>query len=55
MGGASIVNISSIWGSVGVLASVAYQASKAAVRVMSKNAALRYGPRLYAHGGFTAP
>lgn len=38
----SIVNISSIWGLVGAPGVSAYQASKAAVRMMSKNAALSY-------------
>jgi 3alpha(or 20beta)-hydroxysteroid dehydrogenase len=38
----SIVNVSSIWGIVGAAGVSAYQASKAAVRMMSKNAALSY-------------
>lgn len=38
----SIVNVSSIWGIVGAKGVSAYQASKAAVRMMSKNAALTY-------------
>ncbi|WP_168702464.1 SDR family NAD(P)-dependent oxidoreductase [Gordonia paraffinivorans] len=38
----SIVNVSSIWGIVGSSGVAAYQASKAAVRMMSKNAALSY-------------
>ncbi|WP_369991875.1 SDR family NAD(P)-dependent oxidoreductase [Pseudomonas xanthosomatis] len=38
----SIVNVSSIWGIVGASGVSAYQASKAAVRMMSKNAALSY-------------
>lgn len=38
----SIVNVSSIWGIVGTSGVSAYQASKAAVRMMSKNAALSY-------------
>ncbi len=42
-GGGSIVNISSIFGAVGGFgASVAYHSAKGAVRLMSKNAALRY-------------
>lgn len=42
-GGGSIVNISSIFGAVGGFGgSVAYHAAKGAVRLMSKNAALRY-------------
>lgn len=43
-GGGSIVNISSMWGAVGVEESVAYQASKGAVRQMTKSAAVTYGP-----------
>jgi NAD(P)-dependent dehydrogenase (short-subunit alcohol dehydrogenase family) len=38
----SIVNVSSIWGIVGAAGVSAYQASKGAVRLMSKNAALTY-------------
>lgn len=38
----SIVNVSSIWGLVGSDGVAAYQASKAAVWMMSKNAALSY-------------
>lgn len=42
-GGGSIINVSSIFGAVGGFgASVAYHASKGAVRLMSKNAAIRY-------------
>lgn len=42
-GGGSIVNVSSIFGAVGGFgASIAYHASKGAVRLMTKNAALRY-------------
>ena len=42
-GGGSIVNVSSIFGAVGGFGgSVAYHASKGAVRLMTKNAALRY-------------
>jgi NAD(P)-dependent dehydrogenase (short-subunit alcohol dehydrogenase family) len=42
-GGGSIINVSSIFGAVGGFgASVAYHAAKGAVRLMSKNAALRY-------------
>jgi 3alpha(or 20beta)-hydroxysteroid dehydrogenase len=40
--GGSIVNVSSIWGIVGASGVSAYQASKAAVRMMSKNAALSF-------------
>ena len=42
-GGGSIVNISSIFGAVGGFGgSIAYHASKGAVRLMTKNAALHY-------------
>jgi cyclopentanol dehydrogenase len=41
-GGGSIVNISSIAGMVGMSSNVAYQASKAAVRLMTKTAAAQY-------------
>jgi NAD(P)-dependent dehydrogenase (short-subunit alcohol dehydrogenase family) len=42
-GGGSIVNLSSIFGTVGGFGgSVAYHASKGAVRLMTKNAAVRY-------------
>jgi NAD(P)-dependent dehydrogenase (short-subunit alcohol dehydrogenase family) len=42
-GGGSIVNVSSIFGAVGGFGgSVAYHASKGAVRLMTKNAAVRY-------------
>lgn len=41
-GGGSIINSSSIWGTVGAEGSAAYQATKGAVRNMSKNAALTY-------------
>jgi NAD(P)-dependent dehydrogenase (short-subunit alcohol dehydrogenase family) len=42
-GGGSVVNVSSIFGAVGGFgASVAYHASKGAVRLMTKNAAIRY-------------
>ncbi|MER8631572.1 SDR family oxidoreductase [Mesorhizobium opportunistum] len=41
-GGGSIVNTSSIWGIAGAAGVSAYTASKAAVRHMSKNAALTY-------------
>lgn len=42
-GGGSIVNLSSIWGSVGASGAAAYQAAKGAVRNMTKNAAVTYG------------
>src|SRR5687767_15304751 len=42
-GGGSIVNVSSIFGAVGGFGgSIAYHASKGAVRLMTKNAALHY-------------
>jgi NAD(P)-dependent dehydrogenase (short-subunit alcohol dehydrogenase family) len=42
-GGGSIVNLSSIFGAVGGFgSSIAYHASKGAVRLMTKNAAIRY-------------
>jgi NAD(P)-dependent dehydrogenase (short-subunit alcohol dehydrogenase family) len=42
-GGGSIINVSSIFGAVGGFgASVAYHATKGAVRLMTKNAAIRY-------------
>ncbi len=42
-GSGSVINISSIFGAVGGFgASVAYHASKGAVRLMTKNAAIRY-------------
>ena len=43
-GGGSIVNISSIWGLVGSGASLAYHSAKAAVRLMTKTAAVQYAP-----------
>ncbi|WP_332665486.1 SDR family NAD(P)-dependent oxidoreductase [Aeromicrobium sp.] len=41
-GGGSIINISSIWGTVAVSGAHAYHASKGAVRNMSKSAAISY-------------
>lgn len=41
-GRGSIINVSSIWGIVGAAGVAAYTASKGAVRLMSKNAALSY-------------
>jgi NAD(P)-dependent dehydrogenase (short-subunit alcohol dehydrogenase family) len=38
----SIVNVSSIWGTIGAPGAAAYHASKGAVRTMTKNAALTY-------------
>jgi cyclopentanol dehydrogenase len=43
-GGGSIINISSICGIVGSHANAAYHASKGAVRIFSKAAAIQYGP-----------
>lgn len=43
-GSGSIVNVSSIWGLVGAAGVAAYQASKGAVTLMSKNAAVTYAP-----------
>ena len=44
VGGGSIINISSICGIVGSHANAAYHASKGAVRVFSKAAAIQYAP-----------
>lgn len=41
-GGGSIINVSSIWGVSGVAAYLAYQATKGAVRMMTRSAALTY-------------
>lgn len=38
----AIVNVSSIWGTIGAPGAAAYHASKGAVRTMTKNAALTY-------------
>jgi NAD(P)-dependent dehydrogenase (short-subunit alcohol dehydrogenase family) len=38
----SVINVSSIWGIVGAAGVSAYQASKGAVRLMTKNAAITY-------------
>ena len=43
-GGGSIVNILSISGLVGTGMQTAYQASKGAVRIMTKTAAVQYAP-----------
>lgn len=40
--GGSIVNVSSMWGIVGAAGVAAYQASKGAVRTLTKNAAITY-------------
>jgi NAD(P)-dependent dehydrogenase (short-subunit alcohol dehydrogenase family) len=44
VGGGSIINISSICGIVGSHANAAYHASKGAVRIFSKAAAIQYAP-----------
>ncbi len=41
-GGGSIINISSVAGLIGVGAAAAYQASKGAVRILTKSAAVQY-------------
>jgi NAD(P)-dependent dehydrogenase (short-subunit alcohol dehydrogenase family) len=43
-GGGSIVNVSSIMGTVGSGVATAYQCSKGAVRVLTKQAAVQYAP-----------
>ena len=43
-GGGSIITISSICGIIGSLANAAYHASKGAVRIFSKAAAIQYAP-----------
>jgi NAD(P)-dependent dehydrogenase (short-subunit alcohol dehydrogenase family) len=43
-GGGSIINTSSIWGLAGTEEYIGYQATKGAVRLMSKSAALTYAP-----------
>ncbi|HUA36586.1 MAG TPA: glucose 1-dehydrogenase [Candidatus Binataceae bacterium] len=43
-GGGSIINISSIYGLIGSDGSTAYHASKGAVRLMTKSAAIQYAP-----------
>jgi NAD(P)-dependent dehydrogenase (short-subunit alcohol dehydrogenase family) len=45
VGRGSVINVSSIWGIVGAAGVSAYQASKGAVRLMSKNAAMTYAER----------
>ncbi len=44
-GNAAIVNISSLYGLIGSAGAISYHASKAAVRVMSKGAALEFAKR----------
>lgn len=41
-GSGSIINVSSIWGNVGIPGAVAYHATKGAVRTMTKNAAVTH-------------
>ena len=43
-GGGSIINISSIYGLIGSGGSAAYHASKGAVRILTKTAAIEFGP-----------
>ena len=43
-GGGSIVNISSVAGLIGSMASTAYNASKGAVRLLTKSTAVQYAP-----------
>jgi len=44
LGGGSIVNVSSVWGWAGIKNNAAYQTSKAAVMMLSKNAGVTYAP-----------
>jgi NAD(P)-dependent dehydrogenase (short-subunit alcohol dehydrogenase family) len=44
LGGGSIVNVSSVWGWAGIRDNAAYQTSKAAVMMLSKNAGVTYAP-----------
>jgi NAD(P)-dependent dehydrogenase (short-subunit alcohol dehydrogenase family) len=43
-GGGAIVNVASVWGWTGIKNNVAYQTSKAAAVMLSKNAAVTYAP-----------
>ena len=44
LGGGAIVNVSSVWGLSGVANNVAYQTSKGAALMLSKNAGVTYAP-----------
>lgn len=44
-GGGSVINTASIWGVVGTADTFAYQATKGALRAMTKNAAIAYADR----------
>lgn len=44
-GGGSVINTCSIWGVVGTADTFAYQATKGAIRAMTKNAAIAYADR----------
>ena len=44
LGGGAIVNVSSVWGWSGVANNVAYQTSKGAALMLSKNAGVTYAP-----------
>ena len=48
-GAGSIINISSIWGLVGAPGVAPYQASKGAVTLMTKNAAMTFAPVIRAN------
>lgn len=48
-GRGSIVNVSSIWGLIGAVGVAPYQASKGALTIMTKNAALSYAPQIRAN------
>jgi NAD(P)-dependent dehydrogenase (short-subunit alcohol dehydrogenase family) len=45
LGGGAIVNVSSVWGWSGVANNVAYQTTKGAALMMSKNAGVTYAPK----------
>lgn len=48
-GRGAIVNISSIWGLIGAVGVAPYQASKGALTILTKNAALSYAPGIRAN------